>query len=74
MRIFIAAAMLGLMASAVYAKDFPAQEIPQKQIDERAYRDSVKRIPDKPTSSDPWGSVRNTGSTNNQSKKLPDSK
>jgi hypothetical protein len=73
-RIFIAAAMLGLMASAVYAKDFPAMEVPQKQIDEQAYRDSIKRIPDKPTASDPWGAVRNTGGTNNQTKKSPDSK
>jgi hypothetical protein len=73
-RIFIAAAMLGLLAGAAYAKDFPAMEVPQKQIDERAYRDSINRIPDKPTTSDPWGSVRNTGGTNNQTKKSPDSK
>jgi hypothetical protein len=73
-RIFIAAAMLVFMAGAAYAKDFdPLPETP-KTIDERAYRDSVKRIPDKPTSSDPWGSVRNTGGTNNQTKKSPDSK
>jgi hypothetical protein len=73
-RIFIVAAMLGLMAGAAYAKDFdPLPEKP-KTIDEQAYRDSVKRIPDKQPAPDPWGSVRNTGGTNNQTKKPPDSK
>lgn len=73
-RTFVAATMLVLLTGAAYAKDFPAMEVPQKQIDERAYRDSVNRIPDKQPASDPWGSVRNTGSTNNQTKKPPDSK
>ena len=73
-RTFVAATMLVLLPGAAYAKDFPAMEIPQKQIDERAYRDSVNRIPDKPNTSDPWGSVRNTGGTNSQTKKPPDSK
>ena len=73
-RIFVAATMLVLLTGAAYAKDFPAMEVPQKQIDEQAYRDSVKRIPDKQPAPDPWGSVRNTGGSNNQTKKPPVSK
>jgi hypothetical protein len=62
MRVFLAAIMLGLLASGAYAKDFgPLPEPPKQKVDEQAYRDAVKRIPDQKPSSDPWGSVRDTG-------------
>ena len=66
MRIFVTAFILGLLTSAAYAKDFgPAPNaFPEPKVDEQAYRDSVKRIPDKKSSSDPWGSVRDTGGDN----------
>jgi hypothetical protein len=46
----------------------------QQKVDEQAYRDAIKRIPDqKPATTDPWGTVRDPGTTNNQ-KKLPSQK
>ena len=76
MRIFVAAIIISLLAGAAYAKDFgPLPEPEQPKVDEQTYRDAIKRIPDKNTNSDPWGSVRDTGgANNNQKKKPPDSK
>jgi len=45
----------------------------QQKVDEQAYRDAVKRIPDQKPAADPWGTVRDSGTANNQ-KKLPNSK
>jgi hypothetical protein len=75
-RIFIAAIILGLLSSTAYAKDFgPLPEAPKEKVDEQAYRNAIKRIPDQKSSSDPWGTVRDTGAANNnQNKKLPASK
>jgi len=75
MRIFVAAIVFGLMTAVAYAKDFPPlpEAAPQK-ADEQAYRDAVKRIPEQKSTSDPWGSVRDTGAANNQNKKPPGSK
>ena len=75
MRIFVAAIVFGLMTAVAYAKDFPPmpEAAPQK-ADEQAYRDAVKRIPEQKSTSDPWGSVRDTGAANNQNKKPPASK
>jgi hypothetical protein len=71
-RIFIAAIVLGLLTNAAYAKDFgPLPEAPKQQVDEQTYRDTVKRIPDQKPSSDPWGTVRDTGAANNNQTKKP---
>ena len=32
----------------------------QEAVRDKAYRESLKKIPDAKTSSDPWGAVRNT--------------
>lgn len=42
----------------------------EKQAErERAYKDAVRKIPDKKANTDPWGDVRNsTQNTNNQKK------
>jgi hypothetical protein len=60
--------ILGLLTSSAYAqKQDPGplpEAFPQKQVDERAYRDAVKRIPDQKSSPDPWGNVRDTGGAN----------
>jgi hypothetical protein len=76
MRIYAAAIILGLLTTAAYARDFgPLPEVKEQRVDEQTYRDTVKRIPDQPPSSDPWGSVRETGAANNnQKKKSPASK
>jgi hypothetical protein len=72
MRIFIAAIVLGVWANAGYAKDFgPLPETPPQRVDEQTYRDTVKRIPDQKPSSDPWGTVRDTGAANNNQNKKP---
>jgi hypothetical protein len=36
------------------------EEREQDAIKDKAYRESLKKIPDAKTSSDPWGSVRST--------------
>jgi hypothetical protein len=75
-RIFLAAIVFGLLTNAAYAKDFgPLPETPPQKADEQAYRDAVKRIPEQKSSSDPWGTVRDTGApNNNQNKKSSGSK
>jgi len=69
MRIFRAAAVIVLLAGPAYAQ-MPnvnlIQELPTKtpeQIEaeavrDKAYKESLKKIPDAKVSSDPWGTVR----------------
>ena len=71
-RTFVTAFIFGLLTSAAYAKDFPPapNAFPEPKVDEQAYRDSLKRIPDQKPNSDPWGSVRDTlEDKNNKNKK-----
>jgi hypothetical protein len=72
-RIFIAAIVFGMLTNTAYAKDFPPapNAFPEPKADEQAYRDTIKRIPDQKPSSDPWGTVRDTGATNNNQNKKP---
>jgi hypothetical protein len=76
-RIFVAATILGLLTGAAFAggmDPLPGAFDMQQKVDEQAYRDAIKRIPDqKPATADPWGTVRDSGTTNNQ-KKLPSQK
>jgi hypothetical protein len=76
-RVFVAAALLGLLTGAAFAggmDPLPGAFGTQQKVDEQAYRDAIKRIPDqKPATTDPWGTVRDPGTTNNQ-KKLPSQK
>jgi hypothetical protein len=69
MRIFRAAALLLLLTGPAYAqmpdinlipeaKSKTADEIEQDKANEKAYRNSLQKIPDAKTSSDPWGNVR----------------
>jgi hypothetical protein len=72
MKAFRAAAVLVLLAGApAYAQmqtpslnllaDQPSKtpdQIEQEQARDKAYKESLKKIPDAKTSSDPWGSVR----------------
>jgi hypothetical protein len=69
MRILIAVAVAVLLSAPAYAQ-MPAMnmmpEVPSKSpeekeqdaIKDKAYKESLKKIPDAKTSSDPWGTVR----------------
>ena len=70
MRIFRIAAVFTLLVSPAYAQMSPkfslggdAPTKTQEQIDaeaarDKAYKDSLRKIPDAKTSADPWGTVR----------------
>jgi hypothetical protein len=73
MRVFLAAAMIALLAGSAYAQSDsqlkghtpgppPAapksqQEIEADRAAERAYKNSLRNIPDQPAA-DPWGNAR----------------
>jgi hypothetical protein len=69
MKIFRAAALIALLVGPAYAQTpninlMPelATKTPEEKeadaIKERAYRESLRKIPDAKTSNDPWGNVR----------------
>lgn len=70
MRILSAAAVLVLLAAPAFAQTPNINLIPELQsrtpeekeaeaVKEKAYRESLRKIPDAKASSDPWGTVRN---------------
>ncbi len=70
MRILGAAAVVALLTGSAYAQTPNVNLIPelasktpeqkeQDAADQKAYRESLKKIPDAKVSSDPWGNVRN---------------
>jgi hypothetical protein len=71
MKILGAAAVVALLAGPAYAQTPNVNLIPELQskspeekeadaIKEKAYKESLKKIPDAKASSDPWGTVRST--------------
>jgi len=70
MRIFPLVAVVAMLAGPAYAQDAPhvnlAPEVVTKSPEEKAadeerdkaYKESLRKIPDSKTSSDPWGGVR----------------
>jgi hypothetical protein len=71
MRIFGAAAVIVLLAAPAYAQTPNINLIPELQsrspeekeadaVREKAYKESLRKIPDAKGSSDPWGNVRST--------------
>ena len=71
MRMLSAAAVMVLLTVPAYAQTPNVNLIPElasktpeeKEADaikDKAYRESLKKIPDAKTSSDPWGTVRST--------------
>ena len=72
MRLFRMAAVFAVLVSPAYAQaprfslgpgDTPAktqEELDADAAKEKAYKDSLRKIPDAKTSSDPWGAVRST--------------
>jgi hypothetical protein len=70
MRILSAVALTLLLTAPAYAQtpninlmpEFQSKSPEEKEQDaikEKAYRESLKKIPDAKTASDPWGTVRN---------------
>ena len=70
MRILSAAAAMMLLTAPAYAQmpninlmpevtSKSPEEKEQDAIKDKAYKESLKKIPDAKTSSDPWGTVRN---------------
>ena len=71
MRMLSAAAVVVLLTVPAYAQTPNVNLIPELQskspeekeqeaIKEKAYRESLRKIPDAKASSDPWGAVRST--------------
>ena len=69
MRVFVAAAITALLAGPAYAQTPNVNLIPELQskspeqleqeaAQQKAYRESLRKIPDAKASSDPWGAVR----------------
>jgi hypothetical protein len=70
MRVFRMAALLALLAGPAYAQQMPninlMQDAPGKTDDEkavdaereRAYKETLKKMPDAKASNDPWGGMR----------------
>jgi len=70
MKILRAAALFAMLTGPAYAQSLPdiniipdarsktPQEIEQDKINEKAYKESLRKIPDAKASNDPWGSVR----------------
>jgi len=71
MRILSVAAVMVLLMAPAFAQDMPhinmmpevssktPEEKEQDAIKDKAYKESLKKIPDARTSADPWGGVRN---------------
>ena len=71
MRILGAAAVIALLAGPAYAQMMPnvnlipevvsktPEEKEQEATQQKAYRESLKKIPDAKVTSDPWGNMRN---------------
>ena len=71
MRMLSAAVVMVLLTAPAYAQTPNVNLIPELQskspeekeqdaIKEKAYKDSLRKIPDAKASSDPWGAVRST--------------
>ena len=71
MKVFRLAAVIALLAGPAYAqmpninlmpevKTLTPEEKEQEAAQQKAYRDSLKKIPDAKAANDPWGTVRST--------------
>ena len=69
MRVFSAMVVIALLTVPAYAQipnvnlipEIPSKTPEEKEADaikDKAYRESLRKIPDAKTSSDPWGTVR----------------
>jgi len=73
--VFCAAAMIAMLACPVYGQDKPKtmeemidaktpEQIEKERAADRAYKDSLKKIPDAKAPADPWGNARGTNTPN----------
>jgi hypothetical protein len=71
MRVFCAAAMIAMLAGPGYAQSKPKtleemmnsktpDQIEKEQAADRAYKESLKKIPNAKAPADPWGNARST--------------
>ncbi|MGZ3310044.1 MAG: hypothetical protein ACXU8R_16115 [Xanthobacteraceae bacterium] len=83
MKVFRLAAVIALLAGPAYAQQMPninlipetktltPEEKEQEAAQQKAYRDSLKKIPDAKASNDPWGNVRSTDTPKTSVTKTP---
>ena len=87
MKLLRVAAVMALMIGPAYAQmqtpninllaDSPSKtpdEIEADQAREKAYQDTLKKIPNAKVSNDPWGGVRNSDASKNSADKSPAAK
>jgi hypothetical protein len=86
MRVLRVAAMIALLTGPAYAQQMPninmmpeltSKSPEEKEADEardKAYKESLKKIPDAKSSSDPWGAVRSTDTPKSAATKAPAAK
>jgi hypothetical protein len=86
MRVLRAAAVIVLLTGPAYAQQMPninmmpeltSKTPEEKEADEardKAYKESLKKIPDAKASSDPWGSVRSNDAPKSATTKAPAAK
>ncbi len=85
MRLLRAAVVMVLLTAPAYAQSPHVNLIPevrtktpeekeQEAIRDRAYRDSLRKIPDAKASNDPWGTVRSSGTAKASGSKASGSK
>jgi hypothetical protein len=80
MKLFRAAALFALLTGPAYAQMMPdvnlipeiksktPEEIEQDKLTDKAYRESLRKIPDAKASSDPWGNVRSADTPKSDTK------
>jgi hypothetical protein len=85
MKLLRVAAVMALMIGPAYAQapninllaDGPSKtpdEIEAERAKEKAYQDTLKKIPDAKVSNDPWGGVRSSDASKTSTAKTPASK
>jgi hypothetical protein len=85
MRVLRLAAIIALLTGPAYAQTPNINLIPEvvskspeekeaEQARDKAYRESLKKIPDAKTSSDPWGGVRSADAPKSATTKAPAAK
>jgi len=83
MKVFRMAAVFALLTGPAYAQQMPdinlipelksmtPEEKEQEAERQKAYRDSLKKIPDAKASNDPWGNVRSAETPKTSTTKTP---
>jgi hypothetical protein len=80
MKVLRAAVMLALLTGPAYAQQMPGlnmmpevtsktpEEKAADEVRDKAYKESLKKIPDAKASSDPWGTVRSNDAPKSSAK------